>query len=70
MGVARKFSQILDDKHVGKAARDLWKDAKNMLDKIKKDNLVEPKAVIGFWSANSIEDDVVIFENSSRKKNF
>ena len=62
------FPQILDDKHVGKAARDLWKDAKNMLDKIKKDNLVEPKAVIGFWSANSIEDDVVIFENSSRKK--
>ena len=64
------FPQILDDKHVGKAARDLWKDAKNMLDKIKKDNLVEPKAVIGFWSANSIEDDVVIFENSSRKKKF
>ena len=62
------FPQILDDKNIGKAARDLWKDAKNMLDEIKKNNLLEPKAVIGFWSANSIEDDVVIFENSSRKK--
>ncbi len=62
------FPQILDDKTVGKAARDLWKDAQKMLDKIKKENLVKPKAVIGFWSANSLGDDVVVFENSLRKK--
>ena len=37
------FPQILDDKNVGKAARDLWKDAKNMLDEIKKDNLLNQK---------------------------
>ena len=43
-----KFPEILKDKTVGAAASDLWKDANIMLKKIIKDNIVKPKAVIGF----------------------
>ena len=63
------FPQILEDKTIGSAARDLWKDAKKMFVKLKNTNIIKPSAVIGFWPANSIEDDILIFEDDSRKKN-
>ena len=62
------FPQILEDKKIGSAAKDLWRDAKNMFVKLKDSNIVKPSAVIGFWPANSIEDDILIFEDDSRKK--
>jgi 5-methyltetrahydrofolate--homocysteine methyltransferase len=62
------FPQILEDKKIGRAAKDLWRDAKKMFVKLKDSNIVKPSAVIGFWPANSIEDDIIIFEDDSRKK--
>ena len=63
-----KFPEILKDKTVGAAASDLWKDANIMLKKIIKDNVIKPKAVIGFWPANSVNEDVEIYNNLSRDK--
>ena len=37
------FPQILNDKKVGSAARDLWEDAKKMLVKIKEEKLFHQK---------------------------
>jgi len=62
------FPQILDDKVIGHAAKDLWKDANKMLEEIVKKKTISLSGVIGFWPANSNEDDVIIFENNSRKK--
>ena len=62
------FPQILDDKIVGKSAKSLWNDAQRMLDKISGENLTTPKAVIGFWPANSCCDDVEIYFDEKRKK--
>ena len=45
-----KFPKIFEDEIIGKAASDLQKDAKKMLDKITKENQTCPKAVFGLAS--------------------
>ncbi len=62
------FPEILNDEKVGKAAKDLWNDAQKMLNKLKKNKIISPSAVIGFWPANSEGDDIFIFKDNSRKK--
>ena len=62
------FPEILNDKKVGKAAKDLWNDAQKMLNRLKKNKIISPSAVIGFWPANSEGDDILIFKDNSRKK--
>ncbi len=62
------FPEIFKDKLVGKAAKDLWDDAQKMINKIIDEKLTSPKAVFGFWPANSDGDDVVLFEDYERKK--
>ncbi|MSR12132.1 MAG: methionine synthase [Gammaproteobacteria bacterium] len=50
-GLAGKYPAILTDEKVGEAARDLFKDAQTMLDKLISEQLLEARAVIGFWPA-------------------
>ena len=42
-------------------------DALNMLEDMINKKLVKPAAVVGFWPANSDLDDIIIYENDSRK---
>ena len=37
-----------------------------MLDKITKENLTCPKSVFGFWPANSVGDDIVIYDEKTK----
>ena len=62
------FPEILNDEKVGKAAKDLWNDAQKMLERLKKNKIISPSSVIGFWPANSDGDDILIFKDNSRKK--
>ena len=41
-----------------------------MLEDMINKKLVKPSAVVGFWPANSVQDDIIIYENDSRKKIF
>ncbi|ORU91361.1 MAG: methionine synthase [Cycloclasticus sp. symbiont of Poecilosclerida sp. N] len=61
------YPKILDDEIVGKHARDLFKDAQAMLEKIIDEKWLTAKAVFGFYPANSRVDDVVIYADESRK---
>ena len=63
-----KFPRLLEDKIIGKSARELWKDAKTMLKKIIDEKLTIPKAIIAFWPANSVGDDIEIYRNEERTK--
>jgi 5-methyltetrahydrofolate--homocysteine methyltransferase len=54
-----KFPDILGDKVIGKEATKLYNDAKELLNKIIKENWLEAHGVIGFWPANSDEKDTV-----------
>ena len=53
---------------VGTEARQLYEDALKMLQKVKDENLLEARAVFGFYPANSIEDDIEIYQDETRTK--
>ena len=56
--LAGRFPQILEDEKIGEAASDLWRDTQKMLEQIIAGSWFAPKAVIGFWAANSDGDDI------------
>lgn len=59
-----KYPAILQDPVVGEAARNLFKDARAMLDRIVKEKPIQAAAVIGFWPANQVnDDDIALFDN-------
>jgi 5-methyltetrahydrofolate--homocysteine methyltransferase len=60
------YPRILDDDVVGKVARGLLRDAEEMLDKIIQEKWLQAKAVAGFWSANSVGDDITVFTDRTR----
>lgn len=54
-----KFPAILKDEVIGKEASKLYDDATKMLEKMVQERWLTPKAVIGFWPANSNDRDSV-----------
>ncbi|HMU98803.1 MAG: methionine synthase [Chitinophagales bacterium] len=63
-----KYPTILEDKIVGDEAKKLFADANAMLDKIITEKWLTAKAVIGFFKANSInDDDIEIVANNKIK---
>ncbi len=64
--LAGSYPKILDDKVVGHEARKLFADAQEMLHKIINEQWLEAKAVIGFFPANSIDDDIILFKDDNR----
>ncbi len=63
-----RFPAILDDEKQGEAARQLYSDAQAMLKKIIEENWFRPRAVIGFWPANAVGDDIRLFTDENRKE--
>ncbi|MCX2523409.1 methionine synthase [Larsenimonas rhizosphaerae] len=62
-----KYPKILDDEIVGEAARSLFADAQVMLAKLIDEKHLEARGVIGFWPANSVDDDVIeLYTDESR----
>jgi len=61
-----RFPAILDDPKQGDAARQLFDDAQAMLARIVEERWFDPKAVIGFWPANSVADDIALYTGESR----
>ncbi|MHC4261478.1 MAG: methionine synthase [Planctomycetota bacterium] len=61
-----KFPKILDDPKLGEAARELYDHGRTLLDRIAREKLFQPRAVYGFWAANSDGDDIVLFDDDSR----
>ena len=60
-----KFPKILDDPRQGAAARELYENAREMLDEIIEKKLLNPRAVYGFWPARREEDDIVLYNNEA-----
>ena len=63
-----RYPKILDDEEQGPAARQLWDDAQKMLAEVLKKNWFRPKAVIGFWPANSVGDDIRLYTDDTRSE--
>jgi 5-methyltetrahydrofolate--homocysteine methyltransferase len=63
-----RFPQILDDNKVGEAARSLYADARAMLDKVVAEKWFKASAVLGFWPANCVGDDIHVYADEARDK--
>jgi 5-methyltetrahydrofolate--homocysteine methyltransferase len=61
-----RYPEILDDKEQGEAARQLYDDAQEMLKQIVTERWFDPKAIIGFWPANAVGDDIRLYTGESR----
>jgi 5-methyltetrahydrofolate--homocysteine methyltransferase len=61
-----RFPAILEDEKQGEAARSLFADAQAMLKQIIAEKWFRPRAVIGFWPANAVGDDIRLFTDESR----
>jgi 5-methyltetrahydrofolate--homocysteine methyltransferase len=60
------FPAILDDPIVGGAARPLYEDAQALLARIVGERRLHANAVVGFWPANTIGDDIELYTDDSR----
>jgi 5-methyltetrahydrofolate--homocysteine methyltransferase len=61
------FPKIFDDPKYGKEARKLYDDAQALMKKIISNNLLTARAVIGFFPANSLGDDIEVYTDESRE---
>jgi 5-methyltetrahydrofolate--homocysteine methyltransferase len=66
--LAGRFPAILDDPVVGETASSLYRDARDMLDRIISENWLRARAVYGIFPAASQGDDVLLFTGSEREK--
>ena len=66
--LAGKYPKILDDDIVGEHARQLFDDARAMLEKIVDEKWLSARAVIGFFPANSFDDDILVFSDETREE--
>ena len=63
-----KYPQILQDKVVGAAARELFENAKSMLNSNFINHTIQLSGVYGFWRANSDDDNVVLWQDEARSE--
>jgi 5-methyltetrahydrofolate--homocysteine methyltransferase len=60
------YPKILNDERQGEAARQLFADAQTMLAKVIAEKWFAPKAVVGFWPAGVVGDDIRLFKDETR----
>jgi 5-methyltetrahydrofolate--homocysteine methyltransferase len=62
-----KYRRIFDDAAVGPQARQLYDDARQLLDQIVAGQLLRAKGVYGFWPAASDGDDILVYADEARQ---
>lgn len=62
-----RYPDLLDDPVQGEAARDLFSEANQLLDEIIADHLIQASAVVGFFPANAIGDDIEVYGDETRQ---
>jgi len=61
------FPQILEDATVGAKAKELFADAQQLLKEIVAGKLLTARGVYGFFPANSVGDDIEVYEDDTRR---
>ncbi|MCB1683021.1 MAG: methionine synthase, partial [Pseudomonadales bacterium] len=65
--LAGKYPKILDDAVVGSAARELFRDASEMLQTIIADGRMVARGVVGLWPCNRVGDEeLAVYSDESR----
>ncbi len=63
-----KYPKILNDNVVGEEARRLFDDAQKELRRLLQNKSLKASAVYGFWPANSVGEDIVLWTDETRSK--
>jgi len=63
-----RFPQLLEDEEIGETARSLYADAQAMLKRILDEGWLKPQAVVGFWPANAVGDDIELYADAERRE--
>ena len=63
-----RFPKILQDPVVGNEAKKLFADAQALLGKILAEKRIRARGVMAFFPANAEGDDILLYEDDSRKK--
>jgi 5-methyltetrahydrofolate--homocysteine methyltransferase len=63
-----RFPAILDHPQHGAAARELYENARVLLDRIIKEKLLTANGVYGFWPAVSEGDDIIVYDAADRSR--
>jgi len=61
-----KFPAILDDPDCGDEACKVFEDAQELLDRVVSEKLLRANGIYGFWPANRVGDDVLLFDGKNR----
>ena len=60
------YPRIMNDPVKGKAARELFENANLLLDEIIEKGLLQANVAYGFWPANTIREDIILYQNEKR----
>jgi 5-methyltetrahydrofolate--homocysteine methyltransferase len=60
------YPKILSDPVVGEAARSVFDDGQEMLEQLIQETWLDARAVVGFWPANAVGDDIRVFADPER----
>ncbi len=61
-----RFPGILDHPQYGPAARELYENAQALLKRIIDEKLLTARGVYGFWPANTVGDDIIVYTDDTR----
>jgi 5-methyltetrahydrofolate--homocysteine methyltransferase len=61
------FPGILNDEVVGESARRVFSDGQMMLKKVLSNRWLSANAIVGFWPAASIDEDIVLYADEARE---
>jgi 5-methyltetrahydrofolate--homocysteine methyltransferase len=61
-----RYPKLLKDEKVGQEANRIYQEAQVLIDDIKTQDLIELKAVLGFYPSNSEGEDILIYVNDYR----
>jgi 5-methyltetrahydrofolate--homocysteine methyltransferase len=62
------YPKILEAEEIGSRARELFNDAQNLLERIIREKSLTARAVMGFFPANCVGDDIEIYADESRSR--
>lgn len=66
--LAGPYPAVLQDPIVGVEAQRVFADGKTMLETLIRENWLTINAVIGFYPANSVGDDIVLYQDETRQE--
>ncbi|TPX37231.1 methionine synthase [Synchytrium microbalum] len=64
----RGYPKIFNDEAVGEEAKKLFEDAQSMLKDIVAHNILKASAIVGFYPANSVGDDIEVYADETRSE--